>query len=209
MKVLLIDDHQMFVDGLKGILVTSDASIKVEAVHNGRDALKKLLSRSFDIALVDLRLPIMDGFALLDALAQHNVLTPVIVVSASRDPEDMNRAIALGAMSFIPKSSSGQQIIQTIHDVMAGKVVYTPHNELGYNSDFQLQNEQWASLHNLTTRQLEVLRLIRKGLSNQDIATQLNLSVTTIKTHVAAIFAALDAQNRTESGQKAHQLGLD
>ncbi|MBU2039433.1 MAG: response regulator, partial [Gammaproteobacteria bacterium] len=72
MKILLVDDHQMFLDGLRGILAGSGLATEIDAVNNGQDALKKLLSGAFDIALIDLRLPIMDGFTLLAELNQRN-----------------------------------------------------------------------------------------------------------------------------------------
>ncbi len=209
MKILLVDDHQMFLDGLRGILAGSGLATEIDAVNNGQDALKKLLSGAFDIALIDLRLPIMDGFTLLAELNQRNNLTPVIIVSASRDPDDMQKAVELGAMSFIPKSSSGQRIIQTINDVLDGKVTYSNDGYPTADTAFLNESEEWAAQHNMTRRQLEVLRLVRKGLSNQAIAEQMCLSVATVKSHISAIFHALGAQSRSESSKKAHQLGLD
>jgi len=206
MKILLVDDHQMFLDGLSVILSESDLAADVEAVNNGKDALKKLLSNEFDVALIDLRLPIMDGFSLLERMNECNNLTPIIIVSASRDPGDIRKAIELGAMSFISKSSSGQRIIQTIHGVFEGKTVYSAE----YDALFDLsESKEWATQHNMTLRQLEVLRLVRKGLSNHAIAEELCLSVATVKSHISAIFHALGAQSRSESSEKAHQLGLD
>ena len=209
MKILLVDDHQMFLDGLRGILAGSGLATEIDAVNNGQDALKKLLSGAFDIALIDLRLPIMDGFTLLAELNQRNNLTPVIIVSASRDPDDMQKSVELGAMSFIPKSSSGQRIIQTINDVLDGKVTYSNDGYPAADTAFLNESEEWAAQHNMTRRQLEVLRLVRKGLSNQAIAEQMCLSVATVKSHISAIFHALGAQSRSESSKKAHQLGLD
>ncbi|UXD86380.1 response regulator transcription factor [Thalassolituus hydrocarboniclasticus] len=208
MKILLVDDHQMFVDGLRGILSASDLNAEIETVNNGKAALERLKSVKFDIALVDLRLPIMDGFMLLSEMSKCGNLTPVIIVSASRDPEDMRKAIELGAMSFIPKSSSGDRIVQTIADVMNGKVVYSNKTDVN-EEDFLSDGALWAAQHNMTPRQLEVLRLVKKGLSNQAIAEQLCLSVATVKSHLSAIFHALGAQSRSESSKKAHQLGLD
>ncbi|WP_300427214.1 response regulator transcription factor [uncultured Thalassolituus sp.] len=209
MKILLVDDHQMFLDGLSAILSGSALEADVEVVSNGRDALTRLSEGTFDIALIDLRLPVIDGFALLSELAAINSLTPVIVVSASRDPDDIRRCMALGAMSFIPKSSSGQRIIQTIIDVMDGKTVFDSGAPVKDVPDFLAESKEWAALHNITPRQLEVLRLVRKGLSNQAIAEELFLSVATVKSHLSAIFHALGAQSRSESSKKAHQLGLD
>lgn len=206
MKILLADDHQLFSDGLCSILMESNPENEVELVYNGKEALLKVSKCSFDIALVDLRLPEMDGFSLLEELSKTNCMTPVIIISASEDPDDIHRAISLGAMGFVPKSASGQQIVETInHVLISGEITYP-----GVNLDVSINNKlHWASKHNISSRQLKVLRLMRKGLSNNEIATHLYISRSTVKSHVAAISDALSTKSRTEAIQMANHLGLD
>ena len=163
------------------------------------------MSGQYDVALIDLRLPIMDGFQLLQSLSDSSCLVPIIIVSASSDPIDIVTDFNLGAMSFIPKSSSGETILNTIEKVMTGQKVF-PENSA---SNLKSGVEEWAIQHNITKRQLEVLRLMRQGLSNQAIAEQLSVSIPTVKSHISAIFQALGTQSRSESSKKAHQLGLD
>lgn len=205
MKLLLVDDHQLFLDGLTALLSKADDIDIIDTVNNGKAAFDKLSSGQYDMALIDLRLPIMDGFQLLQSLSDSSSLVPMIIVSASSDPIDIDTAFNLGAMSFIPKSSSGEIILQTIEQVMLGKKVF-PDSDM---DKLKPKAEQWASQHNLTQRQLEVLRLMRQGFSNQAIAEQLSISMPTVKSHVSAIFQALGTQSRSEAGKKAHQLGLD
>ncbi|BDZ75326.1 DNA-binding response regulator [Methylophaga marina] len=205
MKLLLVDDHQLFLDGLTALLSKADSIDIIETVNNGQEAFEKLMSGQYDVALIDLRLPIMDGFELLQSLSDSSCLVPIIIVSASSDPIDIDTAFNLGAMSFIPKSSSGETILNTIEKVMTGQKVF-PDNAA---SDLKPGAEEWARQHNITKRQLEVLRLMRQGFSNQAIAEQLSVSMPTVKSHVSAIFQALGTQSRSESSKKAHQLGLD
>jgi NarL family two-component system response regulator LiaR len=207
-KILLVDDHQLFLDGLASLLLSNDSVSNIKAVNNGKEAFELLQTGLFDIALIDLRLPIMDGFTLLEALTATDNLVPIIIVSASRDPDDIRKAFELGAMSFIPKSSSGAVILSTIEQVLNGNVVFHNNSTL-VNSGTSNSSEDWAAQHNMTQRQLEVLRLVRQGLSNQAIAEQLNVSLATVKSHISAIFQILGTQNRSESIKKAHQLGLD
>ena len=206
MKILLADDHQLFLEGMQSVLAGLSAYTHITCENNGQDTLKQLSEHSFDIALIDLRLPSINGFSLLKELSMINCLTPVIIVTASEDPQDIQLAIDLGAMGFVPKSSTGQQIITAIESVLMGEVVKPSSWE--HNSTIE-NKQDWASQHKLTHRQLEVLRLIGHGLSNQAIADKLFLSIATVKTHIVAIFQALDTQNRTEAIKKAHQLGLD
>lgn len=205
MKLLLVDDHQLFLDGLTALLSKGDNIDAIDTVNNGKEALEKLQSGQYDVALIDLRLPIMDGFELLQSLSESSCLVPIIIVSASADPSDIDLAFNMGAMSFIPKSSSGETIAHTIDQVMSGQKVFPDQT----NTPLTPQAKQWASQHNLTQRQLEVLRLMRQGLSNQAIAELLSIRMPTVKTHISAIFQALGTQSRAESSKKAHQLGLD
>ena len=208
MKIFLADDHHLFLEGMRSILASLISDVDIVSANNGHDALKILSEQLFDIALIDLRLPSLDGFSLLIELSKIDCLTPVIMVTASEDPLDEKKAIELGAMGFVPKSSSGQQIMHAINCVLKGEVVKQDNNLFSHAGKV-VKNDDWASQHNLTTRQLEVLRLIRHGLSNQAIAEKLFLSTATVKTHIISIFKTLGTQSRTEAIQKAQQLGLD
>ena len=209
MEILLVDDHQMFLDGLKSILMTSDLVNNVECVNDGENALKKLIGSDFDVALIDLRLPVLDGFRLLEAANDAGCLVPIIVVTASKAPEDIRKAKELGALSFISKASSSTQILDTISRVLNGELVFPSEDSTVYKMTRELQSTDWADKHNLTKRQLEVIWLIKQGLSNQEIADQLFVSLATVKSHLSAIFKVLDVKSRTEAINKAHQLGLD
>lgn len=207
MKVLLADDHHLFLEGMQSVLKSTFSNVEFECVSNGHQALEKLSVGAYDVALVDLRLPGIDGVSLLEELSKSLCLTPIIMVTASEDPWDVEKTLRLGAMGFVPKSSNGQQIKNAIESVLRGEIV-KPNNEAQLSGRNSISPD-WASQHNITPRQLEVLRLIRHGLSNQAIAEQLFLSLATVKTHIVAIFQALDTQSRTEAIQKAQQLGLD
>lgn len=224
-KLFLADDHQLFLEGIQTVLMNMDDAMlsnekpQITSANNGLDALTALREGEFDIALIDLRLPKLDGFGLLQALSKINCFTPVIIVTASEDPQDIQQAFELGAMGFIPKSFSGQQIITAIKGVLKGELIKPDSdcftievNAKGKtNKAYKEKNTKadWAEQHHITPRQLEVLRLIRHGLSNQAIANKLCLSTATVKTHIVALFQTLGTQSRTETIRKAQQLGLD
>jgi len=207
MKILLTDDHQLFLEGMQSVLSRLAPNVEIECCSNGRDAIKKLSNNTFDIALIDLRLPQLDGFGVLTELATVNCLTPIIIVTASEDPYDAQRCIHLGAMGFVSKSSSGEQMVEVIKRVLAGAIV-TPQTNLHANTSVG-KSDNWATQHNVTSRQFEVLRLIKQGHSNQSIAETLDLSTATVKTHIIALYRTLDVSSRTEAIQKAQQFGLD
>jgi len=205
MKILLADDHQLFLDGLYSILRQKDASIAITCVRDGHEVLACLKDDLFDVALIDLRLPGRDGFELLERLGDINSLTPIIIVTASEDPDDQRRALKLGAAGFVPKSASGEQIWAAIRAVLRGEVVDAEC--IQYN--LRQAHLEWARMHKITMRQLQVLRLLGRGLSNADIAGRLSLSLPTVKSHVGALFRALGARSRTEVVEKARRLGLE
>ncbi len=204
MKILLADDHQLFLDGLCAILGVREDGAEVVCVRDGHAALEQLLEGDFDVALIDLRLPGRDGLGLLEELNARNCLVPVIIVTASEDPDDRLQALEAGAMGFIPKSASGQQIAEAILAIQQGQVV-----DADTLDGLDQAQRDWARMHNITPRQLQVLRLVRRGLSNQAIAERLSLSTATVKSHLAALFRAFGTQSRTETIEKAHRLGLE
>ncbi len=204
MKILLADDHQLFLDGLCAILEVREAGAEIVCVRDGHAALQQLTEGNFDVALIDLRLPGCNGISLLEELCARNCLTPVIIVTASEDPDDRRQALEAGAMGFIPKSVSGQQIADALLAIKQGQMV-----DLDVLEGMDQAQRDWARMHNITPRQLQVLRLARRGLSNQAIAEQLELSTATVKSHLAALFKAFDAQNRSETIEKARRLGLE
>ena len=203
MKILLADDHQLFLDGLCSILRQMDEAMELTCVRTGYEALARLEAARFDIALVDLRLPGRDGFELLHRLRHINCLTPVIIVTASEDPDDRRRALDAGAMGFVSKSASCRQIIEAIEAALRGDTADALPDEMNR------AHRDWARMHNITPRQLQVLRLMRQGMSNQEIAGRLTLRLATVKSHVAALFKSFDARSRTETVEKARRLGLE
>jgi len=189
---------------MRAILQGLDVVMQVECVHDGHAALERLLDSDHDMALIDLHLPGRDGLGLLEELGARNCLVPVIIVTASEDPDDRRQVLEAGAMGFIPKSASGHQIAEAILAIQQGRLV----DEVLPGGLDQTQRD-WARMHNVTPRQLQILRLVRRGLSNQAIAEQLSLSTATVKSHISALFQAFGTQSRTETIEKARRLGLE
>ncbi|WP_188693226.1 response regulator [Bowmanella pacifica] len=210
MKILLIDDHQMFLDGLTAMLFSIPGVQSIDSANDGKTALSMLQTGDYDVALIDLRLPVVDGLNVLQSMHQIGSLTPVIMVTASQDPQDIQQAEQYGAMGYLAKSASGREILTAIHRVLAGELVFPDHGLFGQRGAQSSPSQQhWAKQHNLTRRQVQVLRLVKQGLPNQEIAQQLFLSLATVKSHISTLFRVLDAKNRAEAIRKAQQFGLD
>ncbi len=233
MKVLLIDDHPLILSALQSIIQGLSDSVSVVAADSARMARDTLAQDSaFDLVLLDLRLGDADGFDVLSEFRAAYPALPVVVVSASDRTSDVIRAIDLGAMGFVPKRASNDTLFEALSMVMSGGI-YVPPMDMGDETsatDQYADNppgalrsvrqraadegfQTHASLESLglTPRQTEVLGLLLQGKPNKLIARDLNLSVETVKDHVAAVLRTLNVSSRTQAvlavGQMSRQQG--
>jgi DNA-binding NarL/FixJ family response regulator len=198
MKVLLIDDHPLFRQGLRTLLLPLDAELEIDEAGACAEALERLATAAYDLVLLDLRLPGQSGLDALEALREAAPAAPIVVLSGEDDPRTIRGAIDRGAMGFIPKSSTQELLIQALRLVLA-KGIYLPPAALdGMDAD----------LPSLTPRQLEVLRCVIQGLPNKVIARVLDISDWTVKQHVSEVLHRLGARNRTEAVYAAAKSGL-
>ena len=210
MKVLLIDDHPLILTALQTVIQGLGSHVSVTGVPGARAAREALAADpGIDLVMLDLRLGDADGFALLAELRAGYPATPVVVVSASDRSEDVVRAIDLGAMGFVPKRASNDVLFEALRVVMSGGI-YVPKLTMG-SVDPQFDPALAAptsgaappasalAAYKLTPRQTDVLGLLLRGQSNKLIARELNLSVETVKDHVAAVLRALNVNSRTQA----------
>ena len=218
MKVLLIDDHPLILTALQGVIQGIGSHVSVVGVATARAAREALAADpQFDLVLLDLRLGDADGFDVLVELRNGWPAIPVVVVSASDHSADIIRAIDLGAMGFVPKRASNETLAEALRVVMSGGI-YVPPTTMGGEPAARaakvlgspsipphaaeglghLRPNALASVK-LTPRQMDVLGLLLRGQSNKLIARELNLSVETVKDHVAAVLRALNVNSRTQA----------
>jgi DNA-binding NarL/FixJ family response regulator len=168
-----------------------------------------------DLIVLDLSLPDQDGFSVLAELRERYATAAVVVLSASHDHERIKRALDLGAVGFIPKTTEREVMLYALQLVFAGGIyipkeimtreLSSPQKPDGCDGSL-LQHESLTSL-GMTNRQVDVLGLIMQGKSNKVIARMLNMAEPTVKNHVTAIFKALGVSNRIEAVIKANNLG--
>ena len=228
MKVLLIDDHPLILSALQGVIRVLGDDVTVVGVDGARGARAALQKDpDFDLALLDLTLGDADGFDLLDELRRDHPAVPVVVLSASERQEDVIRALDGGAMGFVPKKASNAALFEALRVVMSGGI-YVPPQALGpgprapaaqgeadtvpavmhlssitrsppASVDIPLPSGDPLARIGLTPRQTEVLALLLQGKPNKLIARELQLSVETVKDHVAAVLRALNVTTRTQA----------
>ncbi len=201
MKILLADDHILFREGVRLVLEQAVAPDTIIAeVGDFPEALARLKADpDFEVGLVDLDMPGMEGVAGLEAMKQVAPAFHLIVVSASESEADVRRVLAAGASGFIGKSSPGVAMVDGICRVLAGETVISPWMDLSPATDI------WNGA--LTPRQRDVLVKLRQGKSNKEIARDLDLAEITVKLHVTAILRALGVENRTQAAIVASRAG--
>lgn len=213
MKILLCDDHALFRAGLRHVLRDLAEGTELREAPNADAALRLLQQDSeLDLVLLDLDLPGVSGMSALRALRQRFPTLPVVIVSASERAEDVREALAAGAAGFIPKASTSPVLLGALRLVLSGGV-YVPPLVLGAAeappADPAPHVRRRERAGQLTPRQLEILRLLAKGLTNREICGVLGIAEGTVKAHLAALFEALDVTNRTEAVGLMRELGLD
>ena len=204
LKILIADDHELFFDGLRLVLSDLDSEITVDTASNHHELQQKADGKTaYDLILTDLAMPGMPWHESLRRLKENNPDTPIVVLSAVTEPENVLQAVDIGASGFIPKTSSNKIILSALHLILAGGL-YLPSELLS----LQNKPEDTAVKGILTPRQLDVLRLMGQGKPNKIIARELDLSEGTVKLHVTAILKALNVINRTGAVIAGRNLGL-
>jgi DNA-binding NarL/FixJ family response regulator len=199
MKVLIADDHALFREGLRYVLDALSRSLTVLDAANGQQALS-LVDRheDLDLLLLDLSMPGMHGFDTLELLGQRYPALPVVILSASSHPRDVQRALNAGAMGFIPKSYTAAAMIGALQLVLSGHA-YVPPEMFSNTASARQSRHNNEGKKTLTRRQLDVLSLMQRGQPNKLIAAQLGLAESTVKMHVTAILKTLSVTNRTQA----------
>ncbi len=211
MKILIVDDHGVVREGLAALLRQSAEDISVLQAQDGAEALDVAQSHSdLDAVLLDLSMAGLSGMPALVEFGKRHPVLPVIVLSSSEDPEDVRRALAAGALGYVPKSASPKTLLSALQLVLQGNVYVPPLmlDEAAGGSN-KAKNDRGHGGHpRLTERQIDVLKLLGTGLSNKEIALELGLSEKTVKVHVTGIFKALNVVNRMQAASAARQANL-
>ena len=204
MKILIVDDHALFRDGLRLVLVALEENANILEAYGHDDALRMIsIHPDIDLVLLDLNMPGKDGFTLLDTLSRHYPALAVVILSASIQRGDVQRVLDGGAMGFIPKDTTSAVMLNAVRLILAGGV-YVPQSMVLHIDPHLVERHS----HGLSTRQLEVLTKVAQGYTNKEIAAQLVLAEATVKMHVTAIMKTLSVSNRTQAAMEANKLGL-
>jgi len=199
-RILIVDDHVAMRIGLASMLGAQGELEIIGSAASGEEALSMLERQVPDILLLDLRMQRMDGISLIEEVVRRRYPLRAIVLTSHDTDEDVYRAIKAGAHGYLLKDSSEQELVDAILAVHSGK------NYLPQHISAKLADRMHRS--SLSTRELEVLGMMAKGLTNKQIALGLGISDHTVRSHVASITEKLEVTDRTEAVAIAIKLGV-
>jgi DNA-binding NarL/FixJ family response regulator len=212
MKLLIVDDHPVLREGLAALLRQAESGTEVlQAPDDGAGLALAEAHGDLDAVFLDLNMPgSAGGMPAIQEFGRRRPDLPVIVLSSSEDPQDIRRALALGALGYIPKSASPRTILSALQLVLSGSVYVPPVmlNAMAATASPGAGPQGPAALSHLTDRQVDVLKQLCRGLSNKEISRELNLSEKTVKAHITAIFRTLNVVNRLQAAAIAREAAL-
>jgi NarL family two-component system response regulator LiaR len=208
-SVLLVDDHSMVREGVRAFLVTQPDILVVGEAGSGEEAIKLAEQHVPDVVLMDLIMPNMDGVEATRRVKQVSPRSRVVVLTSYHEDEHIFPALKAGALSYILKDLSAEELASAVRKAAAGEAVL--HPRVAARVIKELQGRREDSLNpftELSERELEVLKLIADGMSNAEMAAKLVLSEKTIKGHVSNILSKLHLVDRTQAAVYAWREGI-
>lgn len=199
-RLFVVDDHEVVRMGVKSMFESAPGFVVVGTAASAREALEAIAALSVDVVLTDLRMREMSGDALIAALRKAHPSVRCGVLTNYHSDEEVYNAIKAGATGYILKSSTLEQIVESVRSVFRGEYAIPPH--IGF------QFAQRVARHQLSARELEVLQFVARGKKNREIADALSISENTVRNHVISLLQKLHCRDRTEATAVAIRQGL-
>ncbi len=210
-NILLVDDDALIRAGLRLLLETQDDFRVVGEAGDGEVAVRQVAALTPDVVLMDIQMPRMDGLEATERISASEHTARILVLTTFEQDEFVFRALRAGASGFVLKRIPPEDLVAAIRTVAAGDALLSPSVTRRLISAFAAQPPPVPGpglASQLTERELEVLRLLARGLSNAEIAQRLTLSTLTIKTHVGHLLTKLELRDRTQAVVFAYESGL-
>ena len=211
-RVLIVDDDDLMRAGLRGVLASDDAIELVGEANDGREAAYRVRLLKPDVVLMDVRMPDLDGIAATRELLAAFPDVRVVILTTFEQDDYIFGALSAGASGFLLKRTRPEELIAAIHTIAAGDSLLSPSvtSRVVERMAGQPQPDaaRDARLEELTPRERQVLELVARGRSNTEIAADLVIEESTVKTHVKRILAKLDARDRVQAVIFAYECGL-
>ncbi len=207
-RVFQAEDHGIVREGMRALLLTEPNMALVGEAADGVEAVDRVLALRPDVILMDLQLPRLSGVQAIQAIKDSWPEARVLVISSFGDEEHVFAAVRAGAMGYLLKDASPVDILQAIRQIHAGHPLLQPDIALRVIQELNRPSRLPPTEEPLTAREVDVLRLVARGLSNDDIAAELVVSERTVRTHISNILGKLHLANRTQAALYALRQGI-
>jgi NarL family two-component system response regulator LiaR len=207
-RVLLADDHAVVREGLRTLIGTEPGMEVVGEAADGVETVLKARALQPDVILLDMVMPRKDGLEAINEIMRQDPGARILVLTSFSHDDKVFPAIRAGALGYLLKNASPQTLLDAIRDVYRGQPTMSPDIAGKLMRELQHPSSLPPTEEPLTEREMDVLRLVAQGLTNQDIAEELVIGVGTVRTHVSNILAKLHLANRTQAALYALREGL-
>jgi DNA-binding NarL/FixJ family response regulator len=208
-QILIADDHTLFRDGLVGLLNSVEDIDVIGTAQNGREAVNKAAELQPEVILMDILMPELNGIDATQAIIKDFPSMGVIMLTMFEDDESVFSAMRAGARGYILKGADQDDVLLAIRAVYRGEALFGPSIATRLMDFFSLRPSEPAQVFpELTEREHEILALIARGLSNHEIAHQLNISLKTVRNHVSNIYNKMQVTDRVQAVLRAREAGL-
>lgn len=207
-RILIAEDHPIMRQGLEVVLDAYDDLVLVGEAENGEQAVQLAQALKPDVIVMDIQMPAKDGLAAIREISDLRLDTRILVLTSYPDADKVFQAIKAGAMGYFLKETRSEQLAEAIRLVQRGEVALPPEIARKLMQEIKEPTESITPVEALTQREMEILRFLARGFSNQEIADELKISITTVATHVRNILGKLHLANRTQAALYAVEWGM-
>ena len=207
-RVLIADDQALVRAGVRMLLQANSDMEVVGDASDGAEAVRLAERHLPDVILMDLRMPRVDGLEAIRRVLAARPGTRIVVLTTFAEDANVYAALRAGAVGFLVKDDEPERMVDAVRRAHAGEQLLAPSVLRRVVERFLVTEEQAAQPTGLTDREVEVLALVGTGLSNAEIAEELHVGITTVKTHIAAAMEKLGLRNRIQAAVVAHRTGL-
>jgi NarL family two-component system response regulator LiaR len=207
-RVLIVDDHAVVREGLRTLIGTEPGLEVAGEAADGAQAIQQARALRPDVILLDMVMPRVGGLPAIQAIVGENPGAHILVLTSFSHDDQVFPAIKAGALGYLLKNASPQALLDAIRDVHAGRPTMSPDIAAKLMRELQRGSDLPPTEDPLTAREMDVLKLVAQGLTNQEIAEALVIGVGTVRTHVSSILGKLHLANRTQAALYALREGL-
>jgi DNA-binding NarL/FixJ family response regulator len=207
-RVLLADDQRIILDGLKALLEMNTLITVVDMAENGESAYEKTLKVSPDVVLMDIRMPKMDGVEATRLIKRDAPETVVIMLTTFDDDEYIIKAMTYGASGYLLKDIGSERLIEAIMDGVGGSIILPGNVAAKITARLREDASPDITTGDFTQRELDIISLMMKGMTNREISDELYLSIGTVKNYISQIYLKIDVNDRAKAVLQLKRMGF-